>query len=153
MMTTSVLEPCGAPALSQGPVPGSFGERFHFHRPSRRWTERQLAVPSQAKQHLPPVFAGSSTQTGHLPVWVGACRIDRNHMKNFVNASCVKVGDTLCFANPPHEVLVQEISQARGDGSIGFHGCEGTWSTFYRPHHRVRIRAQRSIPEGAATTH
>ena len=63
-------------------------------------------------------------------------------MKTYVNASAVKVGDTLCFGNPAQQVTVERISEARADGSIGFHGNNDTWSSFYRPQNRVRILKQ-----------
>ncbi len=60
--------------------------------------------------------------------------------KVFVSASSVQVGDTLCFANPPQDVVVEEISHARSDGSVGFHANDGTWSSFYKPLDRLRVR-------------
>jgi hypothetical protein len=60
-------------------------------------------------------------------------------MKTYVPASAVKVGDTLCFANPRHDVRIERISEARCDGSIGLHGNNDTWSSYYQPQNRVRI--------------
>lgn len=60
-------------------------------------------------------------------------------MKLYVNASQVRVGDTLCFANPSTDVRVERVTQARSNGSIGMHGNNDTWTSFYEPGHRVRI--------------
>ena len=60
-------------------------------------------------------------------------------MKTFVAVTAVKVGDTLCFANPPSQVTVEHISDGRCDGKIGLHGNDDTWSCFYGPQERVRI--------------
>ena len=51
----------------------------------------------------------------------------------------VKEGDTLCYANPPMNVIVERISETRADGAIGLHGNNDTWSSYYQPHHRVRV--------------
>jgi hypothetical protein len=64
---------------------------------------------------------------------------NRKIMKTYVNAAQVRVGDTLCFANPRHDVTVERITQARANGSIGLHGKCDSWTSFYEPGHRVRI--------------
>ena len=64
--------------------------------------------------------------------------------KVFVSASSVQVGDTLCFANPPQDVVVEEISHASRDGAIGFHASDDTWISFYKPQDRLRVR--RALP-------
>ena len=61
------------------------------------------------------------------------------HQKAFTAASAVKEGDTLCYANPPMNVIVERISETRADGAIGLHGNNDTWSSYYQPHHRVRV--------------
>ncbi len=60
--------------------------------------------------------------------------------KRFVFADEVREGDTVCFANPASEVTIERISTARSDGSVGLHGNNGTWTCFYAPKSRVRIR-------------
>lgn len=68
-------------------------------------------------------------------------------MKRFVHAHSVRIGDTLCFANPRFNVVVERITQPTAGGPIGFHAMNGGWTSFYRPHNRVRI-----IPVDAGCT-
>lgn len=60
-------------------------------------------------------------------------------MKRFVHAHSVRIGDTLCFANPQFNVVVERITQPSAGGPIGFHAMNGKWTSFYQPRNRVRI--------------
>lgn len=63
-------------------------------------------------------------------------------LKRFVFADEVQEGDTVCFVNPASDVVIERISTARSDGSVGLHGNNGTWTSFYSPKSCVRIRAR-----------
>lgn len=60
-------------------------------------------------------------------------------MKRFVLARDVKVDDIICFDSPSSKVLVDRISVALCDGSIGIHGNDDTFSIFLKPTDRIQV--------------
>jgi hypothetical protein len=64
--------------------------------------------------------------------------------KTYVRADQVQEGDTLCYGDRT-EVVIERVSVARCDGAIGLHGNNETWSTWYQPHHHVRIKRGLSL--------
>lgn len=60
--------------------------------------------------------------------------------KRFVQVTEVQEGDVLCYADG--EIQIERVSVARCDGWIGLHGNNDTWSTWFAPSRRVRIKAQ-----------
>lgn len=70
-------------------------------------------------------------------------------MKKFCFASQVREGHVLCFANPASEVRIERISENPHTGTIGLHGKNDTWSTFYKPTDRVRVDMAQRHPSGS----
>lgn len=60
----------------------------------------------------------------------------------FIPAAQVREGDTLLLSHSQH-VTIERISEARCDGWIGLHANNETWSSWYKPTDRVRVRAAR----------
>ena len=60
-------------------------------------------------------------------------------MKRFVMASQVKEGDIICFDSPSSKVLIESISVAQCDGSIGLHGNNDTYSIYLKPTDRIQV--------------
>lgn len=65
----------------------------------------------------------------------------------WVRADEVREGDTLRCGDRT-EVVIERISVAKCDGAIGLHGNNDTWSTWYQPSNRVRIK-----PRGHSLAH
>ncbi|WP_146139392.1 hypothetical protein [Simplicispira suum] len=56
-----------------------------------------------------------------------------------VQASALRVGDVLCFANPKNEIEIESITHREVDGRIGFHANDDTWVNHYYPKDRVTV--------------
>lgn len=65
-------------------------------------------------------------------------------LKKWIAADQVAEGDVLCFEGPAGMVTVERITVA-ADGWIGLHANDDTFSTYYKPADRVRVKAPRPI--------
>ncbi len=63
--------------------------------------------------------------------------------KVYIKASEVREADVLCFGNPKREIRVERVSR-NSSGRVGVHSNSETWSAFYNPGDRVRIKARSS---------
>ena len=61
--------------------------------------------------------------------------------KFYIKVSEVRETDVLCFGNPKREIRVERVSH-NSSGRIGFHANSDTWTAYYNPTDRVRIKAQ-----------
>ena len=60
-------------------------------------------------------------------------------INSFVPVSEIRVGAVLRFGHPSFVIRVERISVAKSDGSIGLHGNDDTWTSFYKPTDRVPV--------------
>ena len=60
--------------------------------------------------------------------------------KRWMAAADVKEGDILCYGHHQPELVVERITVREFDGAIGLHGNNDTWSVWYAPHYRVRVK-------------
>ncbi len=61
--------------------------------------------------------------------------------KVYIKASEVLENDFLCFGNPKREIRAERVSH-NSSGRIGVHANSETWTAYYNPNDRVRIKAR-----------
>ncbi|WP_139093341.1 hypothetical protein [Delftia sp. JD2] len=61
--------------------------------------------------------------------------------KFYIRAREARENDVLCFGNPKREIRVERVSH-NSSGRIGIHANSDTWTAYFNPNDRVRIKAR-----------